>query len=124
MNNYKNEDNMTREEFTNAVTELVTQYIETVDRFDNNPQLRVNPVTFAIDLATGNDLLEEIAYSNEAIEEAAAAERPASEDAADYQAAQNPDFYPLRSLVRINSEGEDRVDEKAVENVAANYNFE
>lgn len=93
---------MTREEFTKTVIDLIQDYIDNAGSFDSNPQLRVNPATLKIMLVKGQDMLAEIEDSNEAVEDAAGAEGSASEDASDFQVRQNPDFYAVKKMVKVN----------------------
>ena len=90
---------MDKKEFEGVLTDAVQMYIDNFDRFDSNPQLRVNPVSLRVDLVNGSDLINEIEDSDEAVEDAAAAQGMESNDATDYQAKQNPDFYPVKPLL-------------------------
>ena len=90
---------MDKKEFEGVLTDAVQMYIDNFDRFDNNPQLRVNPVSYRVDLVNGSDLINEIEDSDEAVEDAAASQGMESNDATDYQAKQNPDFYPVKPLL-------------------------
>lgn len=90
---------MDRKEFEKVVTDNVQLYIDNFDRFDTNPQLRVNPVSLRVDIVNGSDFINEIEDSDEAVEDAAAAQGMESNEATDYQANQNPDFYPVKPLL-------------------------
>lgn len=90
---------MTREEFTATAAALVERYIENTEMFDSDPQLRVNPLTLEMTLADGAGMRADIELSDEALEEAAASQGDAAEDASDRQVRQNPDYYPLRDLI-------------------------
>ena len=91
---------MKKDEFINHITDLVNDYINYYVGSDEDPQIRVNPAV---------------------VEEAAAADDSAAEDADDYQAAQDPDYYTVRSLVLTDSKGNARADAKAIEALAATY---
>ena len=111
---------MTREEFINTVRNQVAVCAENVDLERDNAQVRVNPVTLDVMVVNGSDFMAEIADSDEAVEDAAAAERPADKDATDYQVAQNPDFYAVSRLVRRDG-GKVVTDDEAIERVASLY---
>lgn len=87
-------------EFEKVLTDTVQEYINNFDRFDSNPQLRINPVSLSAELVNGSDMMEDIADSDEAIEDAAAAQGMANQDSTDYQAQQNPDYYPVKPLLK------------------------
>lgn len=91
---------MDSKDFKRILTDRVQEYIDNFDRFDSNPQLRVNPVSHMVDLVNGSDMLSEIEDSDEAIEDAAASQGMESDDATDYQVKQNPDFYPVKRLLQ------------------------
>lgn len=90
---------MKREEFVKAVTDLVQRYIDNFDLFDSDPQLRVNPASLEMSLVNSSEMRTAIEYSDEALEEAAASQGATYEDSTDLQVRQNPDFYPLRTLL-------------------------
>lgn len=90
---------MTREEFTDALRDAVKEYIDNFDRFDSNPMLRVIPDSLAVTLVNGSDIAGEVEDSDEAVENAAAAQGMADQEAADYQVTRNPDFYPVKKLL-------------------------
>lgn len=112
---------MTREEFIKTVDTLVERYIENADSFDLNPQLRINPATFDMTIVNSSDMLDEIEDSNEAIEDAAAAERAATEEYTDYQVSRNPDFYAVNSLTKTSADGKTSPDSNAIAKVAEIY---
>lgn len=112
---------MTRQEFIDTVTTLVNDYIGAPGNFDSNPQLRVNPELMQITIINGSQLLQAIEYSDEAIESAAAVEGDASESATDYQASQNPDFYPMFTLTKRDSNGKQYPSAEAISKVADIY---
>lgn len=90
---------MTREEFTDALRDAVKEYIDNFDRFDSNPMLRVIPDSLAVTLVNGSDIAGEVEDSDEAVENAAAAQGMADQEAADYQVTRNPDLYPVKKLL-------------------------
>lgn len=112
---------MKRKEFTDYVISAVAQYINNPSAYDGDPQIRVNPENLAIDMVNGSDLLKAIEYSGEAVEAAAGVEGDASESATDYQASQDPEFYPVRSLIAVRPDGTRVVDRKAVYALVDNY---
>ena len=112
---------MKRDEFVETVTGLVWEYINNEDMLGKNAQIRINPQSLFIDLFSEKEFLEGLADSEEAIEDAAYAEGAETEDAADYQVSQNPDFYPVSTLTMKNAEGKTVPSKEAVESVAANY---
>lgn len=112
---------MTREEFKKALEKIVTLYMGDFTRYDGDPQVVVTPATLFVDLVNGRERLTDIADSDEAVEDAAAAESPESEDATDYQARRDQDYYPVKSLLRKNSEGKAEIDEEAVEKIVNVY---
>ncbi|MDE5882989.1 MAG: hypothetical protein K2H60_14815, partial [Muribaculaceae bacterium] len=61
------------------------------------------------------------ADSVEAIEDEAAAQGDETEDATDFQASQDPDFYAIKDYVVKESNGKLKVDVKAVERLAESY---
>lgn len=111
---------MDKKEFEAAVTTAVQTYIDNFDRFEPNPQIRVNPVTYFVEPMSGNDFFKEIEDSDEAIENAAYADGMATETADDYQVSQNPDFYPVKNLVKTVA-GNVIPDPEAIGKIVANY---
>lgn len=91
---------MTSKEFKRVLTDRVQEYIDNFDRLDSNPQLRVNPVSYMVELVNGSEMFSEIEDSDEAVEDAAASQGMESDDATDYQVEQNPDFYPVKKLLK------------------------
>ncbi|MDE5886165.1 MAG: hypothetical protein K2G90_11250 [Muribaculaceae bacterium] len=112
---------MTREELVKAIAHAVTLYVDAPDYFDANPQLRINPATLDVVAINGKDELEGIADNMEAIEEETLAQGDETEDAMDWQVAQNPDFYAIKDYVIKDKDGKLKVDEKAVESLAKTY---
>lgn len=90
---------MNKQEFAETLRNIVSNYIEEYNEIGPDAQIAVNPVTQYITVDTGNDIQYDIADSQEAVEEAAAAEDARDADAADYQARQDPDFYALSGFV-------------------------
>lgn len=112
---------MTRKDFIEAITHAVEQYTKAPEFFDANPQLRINPSTYEVLSVNGNDYYEEIEDNDEVIENEAAADGGASEEAEDFQASQNPDFYAIRDYVIKDEAGKLSPDKKAIEKLAATY---
>lgn len=103
---------MTIDEFKKIVSDNVQLYIDNFDRFDSNPQIRVNPELMRVDIVNGSDFLSGIADSEEAVEDAAAA---------DYQVRQNPDFYPVKKLLYTLPDGKTVPSAKAIDEIAKVY---
>lgn len=103
------------------IISLVNEYIENFDRFDHNPQIRINPSTLAATLVNGRDMQLEIEDNDEAIEDAAAAEGLETETAADFQASQNPEFYAVKKLLRAPDSGSTVPDKAAIHRIASKY---
>ena len=118
---------MKKDEFINAASALVRQYLDNTALFDSDPQLCVNPATLALTLVNGSQMREAIEYSDEILEAAAASQGAADEDADDLQVRRNPDFYPLRSLIAphpapgFNPSIDPAPDAAAIEALAAVY---
>lgn len=102
---------MDKKEFIENVKRIVSNYADNRDEMQNDPQLRINPLTLHMSVVTAAEMQNEIAYTDEDIDAAAAAEGDATESADDYEARQDPDFYPLRDLLA----------EGAAERIAGNY---
>lgn len=112
---------MKKDEFKEAVTGLVWEYINNEDILGKNAQIRVNPELLYVDLFNEKEFLQGLADSQEAIENAAYAHDAAQYESADYQASQNPDFYPAFTLVKRDADGKQVPDPDAVEKLAENY---
>lgn len=102
---------MDKKEFIDNVKRIVANYADDQFEMPHDPQLRVNPLTLSVSVVTAEEMQNELAYTDEDIEVAAAAQGDAYESADDYEAKQDPDFYPLRTLLR----------DGAVEALAATY---
>lgn len=111
---------MGKKEFTDTIFDFIKGYISNPKAFGTDPHLRINPRSLAVNIIGCNDMHAEIENSNEAIEDAGV-EGDMSEDAADYQVRQNPDFYPVKSLVAALPSGVLEPDKKAIGAVAAKY---
>lgn len=109
---------MTLEE---SITRLVNEYIDNFDRFDSNPQIRINPSTLSATLVNGSDMLTALADNDEALEEAAAADGLETEEAADYQTAQNPDFYAVKKLLLSSRAGNTSPNSEAIRKIVSHY---
>ena len=112
---------MNRKDFADAVAGMVKIYLDNSYNFDENPQLRVNPVTFDFTIVNGSDMLAEIEDSNEAFEDAAGAEGDADEATTDMQVKQNSDFYSVRRLITTAPNGSYVPDEAQIDAIAALY---
>lgn len=112
---------MERSEFVKAVTDLVQEYIDNWDRFDSNPQIRVNPELLYVEAIDGSAMLEGIGDSDEAIEDAAYAHGDETMSATDYQNKENPDFYPIKELILPAGNNISVPDKDKIEKIADNY---
>lgn len=112
---------MTRAEFITHLTDVVNDYIQFYIGHDRDPQIKINPLSLNTEFVPAGDELRDIAFSDEAVEEAAAADEPASEDATDYQARQDPDYYSVKAFVKTDADGKTYADKKAIEAVADVY---
>lgn len=96
-------------------------YIDNFDRFDSNPQLRVNPDTLAVTLVDGRDLAAEMEDSDEAVENAAIAQGMEAQESSDYQVTRNPDFYAVKPLLKALADGGTSPDTGALRAIADVY---
>ena len=112
---------MKKEEFVQAVTGLVWVYINNEDLQGRNAQITVNPELLYVDLITEEQFQDALLFNQEVIENAAYAHDAAQYEAADYQAAQNPDFYPTWKLVTKDAVGKTVPDSEAINEIASNY---
>lgn len=112
---------MTRKDFEDVLTTLVEEYINLFDQFGPDAQLQINPTTLQAQLVKSDSRLQAIADSDEAIEDAAAADGMASEQDTDFQVEENPDFYPVKDYFTVDKKGQGHVKEKAVAKLAARY---
>lgn len=112
---------MTKDEFVKAAVHCVNEYIDHDDRYGQDPQLKVNPSNLWVQLIDGAGRNMALAYAQEAYEESAAAQGDADESATDYQASENPDFYPVRTLLKVNDQGLTVVDVDAIRKIADSY---
>lgn len=102
---------MDKTEFIENVKRIVANYAANRDEMPDDPQLRVNPLTLHMSVVTAQEMQNEIAYTDEDIDAEAAAEGDMTEWSDDYEEKQDPDFYPLRTLMK----------EDAAEAIANNY---
>lgn len=112
---------MTRKNFTDSIMTLVDGFIANYDEFDNDPQLRVEPATLNVSIVSGDERTAEMAYSQEALEGAAAVEGVEGEDADDLQVRRNPDFYAMRNLIKTVGEPQPVPARKAIKDVVDMY---
>lgn len=110
-----------RKTFVKAVTDLVQEYIDNFDRFDDNPQIRVNPELLYVQAIDGRAMLEGIGDSEEAFEDAAAAQGDETMSASDYQEKENPDFYPIKELLKPSGPHTSVPDIDKIEKIADEY---
>lgn len=112
---------MKKEEFIQAVTGLIYVYINNEDLQGRNAQITVNPELLYVDLITESEFQDALLYNQEVIENAAYAHDAAQYEAADYQAAQNRDFYPAWKLITKDAEGKTIPDTEEIAKIADNY---
>ncbi len=114
---------MTHEKLTAHIVELINRYIANADSFDSNPQLRIVPSTMSMTIVNGSDRLAEIEVSDENVDDEAGVDGERSEEYADYQAGRNPDFYPVKSMIKADGNKKYAADTKAIESIATSYIF-
>lgn len=114
---------MDKQQFIDSAVRCVKEYLAHPDRYGQNSQLQVNPETKFVSMVDGYTFMANIEHSDEAIEAAAAVDGDAAEDAGDYQASQDPDFYAVDSLLKVNADGLTVVNEKEIEKIADLYQF-
>lgn len=112
---------MTHDEFVKIVGDIIEDFIQREPDLKADYQLMVNPYSLAIEIVSSDEMHKAIELADEVIENAALAERPATEDADDFQAQENPDFYPLRTLIRTDKSGKIVPDKRAIARVAKVY---
>lgn len=110
-----------RKTFVKAVTDLVQKYIDNWDRFDSNPQIRVNPELLYVEAIDGSAMLEGIGDSEEAFEDAAYAQGDETMSASDYQEKEDPDFYPIKDLLKPAGHNVSVPDIDKIEKIADEY---
>ena len=110
-----------RKIFVKAIADLVKEYIDNFDRFDENPQIRVNPELLYVEAINGNAMLEGIGDSEETFEDAAYAHGDESMSATDFQEKQDPDFYPIKDLLKPTGDHSSMPDIEKIEKIADNY---
>lgn len=111
---------MDKESFENRIIEQVEIYIENFTIFGKNSQIRINPALEEIMLVSNDVMMRDIAESEETIEDAAAAHGLESQDASEYQVTQNPDYYPVASLLHeVN--GKVLPDKRAIGRIVKKY---
>lgn len=112
---------MTRQEFIKKAETLVQEYIDNFDRFDHNPQLRVNVNGDSVELVNGSDMNDEVEDNDEAVENAAIAQGAATEEYTEFQVEQNPDFYAVKKLLRTTATDKTVPDALAIARIADSY---
>lgn len=91
---------MDKQAFIENVKRIVGNYVADRNEMSEDPQLRINPMSLHMSVVTADEMQNEIAYTDEDIEVNAAAEGDESESSDDYEGKQDPDFYPLRELLK------------------------
>ena len=118
---YKTVNDMTRKEFIERATDAVARYLDDFDLFEPNPQLSVNPVTLYVDVVSGDTMEAGLADSDEAVEDAAAAEGDATEQYSDYQVRENPDYYPIKQFLIVKEGAPTEINHMAIGHLADKY---
>lgn len=111
---------MAQKELADKIYDLVKEYIENFDRFDSNPQIRVNPDSLQVELVNGSDFRAEIEDSDEAVENAAIAQGMETQESSEYQVKQNPDFYSVKKLLKAAGDT-DVPDKDAIAEIVTTY---
>lgn len=101
---------VTRNEFIDVIRTYVQGYIDNPGSFGSDPQIRVNPLSLDTTMVRDSDMMSEIGISDEVVEATAAADTDAEADAGDNSVRQNPDFYPLRTLVCCGAPSDKAID--------------
>lgn len=110
-----------RKTFVKAIADLVQEYIDNFDRFDSNPQIRVNPELLYVEAIDGSAMLEGMGDSEEAFEDAAYAVGDETMSSSDYQEKQDPDFYPIKELLKPTGPSTSEPDLDKIEKIADEY---
>lgn len=110
-----------RNTFVKAIADLVQTYIDNWDRYDENPQIRVNPELLYVEAIDGSAMLEGIGDSEEAFEDAAYAQGDETMSASDYQEKEDPDFYPIKELLKPSGQNTSVPDMDKIEKIADEY---
>ena len=112
---------MERNEFKNAIADCVSAYIKDYNILKDGTQLMINPESLMVSLADQANVFDDIDNSNTTIEAAAAAHGLEIQDATDYQASRNPDYYSLATLVKYSANGTMLVNDKAIDRLVDAY---
>ena len=112
---------MEREEFVKSIEGQVRKYISLSEEYGSNAQIRINPALLLVDLLSERQYLQAIAFSDEVIENAAYAEGDETMSSEDYQATQDPDFYPVSSLIEKSATNDLIPDITAINKLADRY---
>lgn len=112
---------MNRVDFERQIARLVAEYNEERDVYGADPRLRINPVSLLASILDNDDFYKEIEDADEAVENSAAADGAAEEEYDDFQAGQNPDFYPLKNFVKDDGEGNPVPDSDKIARLADKY---
>lgn len=112
---------MTRTDFIERINNAISRYLDDFELFEPAPQLSINPQTLSVELISGKERQTQLEYADEALESAAGAEGDLSEQALDFQVSQNPDFYPVRTLLKVVPGKPTVSDQTAIEAVADRY---
>lgn len=111
----------TRKDFIEGVTTALAHYLDDFELFQPNPQLSVNPATFYVEMVSGPMMAASLDVSDQVTENEAAADGDATEDAADENAMENPDYYPVRQFLIVKEGSPVKVSTEAITALADKY---
>ena len=111
---------ITKDEFKSTLNDLVEAYINNFEYYGPEAQIVVAPGDGLLDLVRAGDVLEGLADSQEAVENAAAADQPETEEATDSQVTLKPAYYDARASSNgTDGKGTDKA--RAPEELATKY---
>ena len=112
---------MKEKDLAGVIADLVQAYIDDDSKMGPDPRIRVNPAEKRAMIVDSRDFADEIEDADEAVENAAAADGMAEEEAMDFQVSENPDFYPMRELVLTEKSGKRVPDMRKIDRIAKKY---
>lgn len=112
---------MNRAEFIDVLTGDLWEYINHAHMYGNEAKIRVNPELKFVEIESEKDFLKDLAYSQEVIENAAYAHDAAQYEAEDFQASQNPEFYPAKDYLTKDKDGKTVPDAEKIARLADTY---
>lgn len=112
---------MNKQELYTQIQGAVKAYLAYPSDWGEDAQIAINPISGHVSLISSDERLAVIADSAEAVEDLTGYERPAEEDGADAQVRQNPDLYPVSTLLRVDTDGLLHPDGLAIKRIANSY---